>query len=157
MMNDMHLRVILPKNRKLPGWLRIEKNGMPIAEFRVLGRGLGNEPGDTSMSINGNTPTGSYSGSLEPTANLRQEQYGPWGRVRLKPVGGNALMAERLGRGGLLIHGGSLTRLGELKNTQGCLRLGNEDMRELMERIQAEGEIDLMSIQPTIKISVDEF
>jgi len=36
---NVHLNVLLPKNRNHTGWLRVEVNRSPKAEFRVLGRG----------------------------------------------------------------------------------------------------------------------
>lgn len=84
----------------------------------------------------GNTPTGSYSANqIVETATFPQAAYGPWGAVRLQPLSGNALLAENLGRHGLLIHGGapgtSGPWKGSLKPTHGCLRVSNDDMKKL--------------------------
>lgn len=58
--------------------------------------------------------------------------------LRLKAKSGDALIArDTFGRNGLLIHGGSLggpgywRGAGELRATNGCLRLHNEDMLNL--------------------------
>lgn len=136
-MGNIHLRVLLPRNRNLSGWLRVEVEGTPRHEFEVLGRGS-RGPGNTSLLENGNTPTGEYDGSnFAETSSLPQSSYGPYGEVRLRAIGGMAVLAEALGRNGLLIHGGDLSGpgywrgQGQLKATKGCLRLHNRDVLTL--------------------------
>jgi hypothetical protein len=134
------LDVLLPHNRNHPGWIRIEIDGIPIREFRVLGRGSTHVPHHrpnptlSPFLYGGNTPTGEYvSPGIESTAKKSQSSYGPWGAVRLKAVAGQALLAEAVfGRRGLLIHGGSPGRFDGYKPTHGCLRLHNDDMKELI-------------------------
>lgn len=140
----LHLNVILPRNRNSTGWLRVELDGRPIAEFRALGRGS-RGAGDTSFLKRGNTPTGEYRGSFVDTEAWPQKSYGPWGAVRLKPSRGDAVMAEEIfGRRGLLVHGGALGTssywrgAGSLRATWGCLRLSNSDMKQLREVMEAE-------------------
>lgn len=160
----IHLNVLLPRNRNSTGWLRVERDGVPLCEFRVLGRGS-RGPGDTSLLIQGNTPTGEYRGSFEETMNRSVKSYGPWGAVRLKPVSGEAVLAEDIfGRRGLLIHGGSLGGPGywrgkaSLRATYGCLRLSNGDMQSLRRIIEAEQYDEKRKIcrEPDIEISVNE-
>ena len=54
MTRDVHLNVLLPKNRNHPGRLRIEVSGVPKAEFPILGRGstkVGKKPtGNPSLN-----------------------------------------------------------------------------------------------------------
>ena len=105
MTRDVHLNVLLPKNRNHPGRLRIEVSGVPKAEFPILGRGstkVGKKPtGNPSLNpylYAGNTPTGTYtSQGLGDTSHWEQSSYGPWGAVQLRAVSGDALVAEKLG------------------------------------------------------------
>lgn len=88
----------------------------------------------------GDTPTGDYRGSgVVSTAKLNRDSYGPWGAIMLKPVGGEALLAERLGRTGLLIHGGAEGRFDRFRSTRGCLRLHNSDMKTLADIVSDAG------------------
>jgi hypothetical protein len=139
MAEDVHLNVLLPKNRNHTGWLRVEVNGFPKAEFRVLGRGstrvknkpTGN-PARNPFLFAGDTPTGDYvSPGLADTGDWDPDSYGPWGAVRLRAVAGDALLAERLGRNLLLIHGGAAGTFEGYRSTMGCLRLSNSDMLDL--------------------------
>ena len=138
-----------------------------MAEFRALGLGnLGS--GDTSMLEYGNTPTGTYSGRLEETTALPQASYGPWGRVRLRAVSADAVLAEDVfGRRGLLVHGGSpglVASRFNLKSTRGCIRLSNGDMRTLRGIIDDSRhghrgfeEREAMCSEPEITVTVKEF
>jgi hypothetical protein len=75
----------------------------------------------------GNTPTGEY--ALTSVAVLPKPMTGIgtlW--ATLDPVGGQAQVAENLGRRGLGIHGG---RGETLKPTHGCIRLRDSDMAAL--------------------------
>lgn len=147
MPRDVHLNVLLPRNRNLPGWIRVEVNGAPQAEFRILGRGsttvAGQPTGNPTLSpltYAGNTPAGDYvSPGVVSTAGWNQNSYGPWGAIRLQAVGGAALLAERLGRSGLLIHGGAEGSFSGFRSTLGCLRLHNADMRTLVAMISGAG------------------
>lgn len=151
MNSDVQLNVLLPKNRNHAGWVRVEINGVPVNEFRVLGRGSTTETSKTgekkvvNPTLNplmrfGNTPTGEYaSPGIQSTSGLSRSSYGPWGAVRLKAVSGDALLAERLGRSGLLIHGGAPGRFDHFRATHGCLRLYDGDMRQLIALISGAG------------------
>ena len=165
MAQDVLLNVLLRKNRNHPGWLRVEVNGSPQAEFRVLGRGsatvngkpTGN-PTRNPFAEAGDTPTGDYvSPKIVPTGGWSQDSYGAWGAVRLKAVGGDALIAERLGREGLLIHGGAPGRFDGYRSTKGCLRLLNSDMKRLIDLIRSAGsdpralQCNGVSVRVTVK------
>lgn len=148
MAQDVHLNVLLPRDRDTPGWLRVDVDGVPRAEFRVLGRGstkvggipTGN-PKRSPIAYAGNTPTGSYeSPGIVSTADWPQDSYGPWGAVKLKAVEGDALLAERLGRTGLMIHGGARGPFHGYRSTLGCLRLNNFDMKQLTDLLFTAGE-----------------
>ena len=139
----LHLNIVLPRNRDLTGWLRVEKDGRPVAEFRALGRGS-RGAGETSFLERGNTPTGTYRGTgFAETKGRNQASYGPWGAVRLKPTSGHAVLAEDVfGRRGLLIHGGAPATggrwSGSLQPTHGCIRLANDDVWALRDLIEQE-------------------
>jgi hypothetical protein len=155
----LHFFVLLPRNRNLAGRLRVEKDGMLLAEFSALGRGS-RGPGDTSLLKDGNTPTGSYKGSeFIETKGRNLASYGPWGALRLKPESGNAVLAQDVfGRKGLLIHGGALATSGlwkgKLKPTHGCIRLSNSDMKRLREIIEAARYDDIRKMCREIEINV---
>lgn len=162
-MKHIQLNALFPKNRDSAGWLRVEVDGRPVAEFRALARGS-RGPGDTSLLNKGNTPTGTYSANdLIETRNWeKQRSYGPYGAVRLKPISGNAVLAEVLGRSGLLIHGGAPgdqntwpSRLG-LRPTRGCIRLSNADMKELIALLTEARSDGTACLVTDIQLSVQE-
>jgi hypothetical protein len=150
MRHTVLLNVILPKNRNHTGWVRVEIDGTPKKEFHVLGRGsmtvhgkpVSKHPSLSQFVSSGNTPVGSYtSPEIVSTTNWDQSSYGPWGAIRLKAVGGDALLAQDVfGRKGLLIHGGAPGRFDGYKSTLGCLRLSNPDMRQLVQLISDAGD-----------------
>lgn len=171
-MARIHLRVFLPKNRDYNGTMAVDVDGQEVASFPVKGRGS-RGAGDTVFLKGypekkiggGNTPTGTYRGSVEETKNRNEKTFGHNGAVRLNPIGGDALIAARIfGRSGLLIHGGSPTSvdywksLGGLHPTNGCLRLSDENVKALMEIISKNRHDDKMqmSVEPEISISVVE-
>jgi lipoprotein-anchoring transpeptidase ErfK/SrfK len=162
-MPHVHLRVLFFGNRDETGILRVEQDGRVVAEFPALGRGSRGR-GDTSLLKDGNTPTGDYTATgLESTAHRNQKSYGPWGAVRLKPFGGQAMLAERVGqRSGLLIHGGSLGAggywrgEGALRATHGCIRLSNEDMKMLKQILENASLAEISCVAPTVTLSVEE-
>ena len=92
-----------------------------------------------------------------------QKSYGPNGAIRLKALGGDALMAESLGRSGLLIHGGTTGTekywrgKGALRATHGCIRLSNKDVKKLMELIYGARYSDNACNLVDITISVKEY
>ena len=151
-MNNIQIVVGLPKNRDKTGKLSLQINYRTIKTYSVLGRGSrGN--GETSLQIEGNTPTGKYiSTKIEDTSKWKRDSYGRYGAIRLTPMKGNALLAKWNGRKGILIHGGGL-RNGELKPTLGCLRLHNEDIRDLINQI-IKVSIKNNKIQPSIYIKI---
>jgi lipoprotein-anchoring transpeptidase ErfK/SrfK len=164
LMNKVYIDVLLPKNRDKDGKLRLVVNGKTVNEYTVLGRGSRGS-GDTSFLNKGNTPTGSYNGSIESTKGWPKDSYGSNGAVRLKPTDGNAMVAEKIfGRSGLLIHGGATGKKDywrgqdKLRATHGCLRLRDEDVKDLIKHIEKASEVEFYQqcTQPEIIISVNE-
>jgi len=162
-MPHVHLRAVFPKDRDRTGKLRVEQDGQLLAEFTALGRGS-RGGGETSLLENGNTPAGDYvAPGVETTAGRDQKSYGPWGAVRLSPIGGRALLAERIGhRSGLLIHGGSLGGAGywrgsgALRATHGCIRLSNDDMKRLKDILEYVSLAENTCVRPIVTVSVEE-
>jgi hypothetical protein len=160
MARKVHLNVLLPRDRNRPGWLRVEVDEVPVAEFRVLGRGsaTAGNPTRNQFAYAGDTPTGMYSSpGIVSTTDWEQRSYGPWGAVRLRATQGNALLAERVGRTGLLIHGGSPgspTVFGGYRSTLGCLRVSNEDMLRLRNLIFTAAEDAQARTSNAISINV---
>lgn len=137
-MNDITIEVKLDENRSESGILVVKQNGKSVFNAEALGRGnKGN--GVTWDQRDGNTPTGTYIATKwVDTANWPLSSYGPNGAIRLKPKSGNALIAGTdHKRSGFLIHGGSVGGKdywrgeGELRATQGCIRVSNETISKL--------------------------
>ena len=159
MNNQLHFEVRLKKNRSVPGKLfvfEIQSNyrqcsKAPIKKFNILGRGSrGN--GKTQYLNRGNTPTGFYEISeLVNTKKWSRRSYGANGAFRLKPLAGQALVAQEVfGRTGLLIHGGATRKNGKLRPTYGCLRLRNKDVKQLKkivtDRLYSNGQCHELNI-----------
>lgn len=161
-MTKIHLRVVVPKNRDLRGTMRVEKNGRVLREIPVLARGS-RRGGNTAFLENGNTPTGTYAGSLfSSNQGWPLASYGAWGRIQLRPVEGDAVIAEQLfGRTGLYIHGGDLATKGAwkggLKPTYGCLRVSNGDMLFLREVFLEDDDQQMTrATAPVVEVSVTD-
>ena len=66
-----------------------------------------------------------------------RRSYGPV-RIRLDGVAGDALTAKQNGRTGICIHGGALNDRGELRATNGCLRVDDDTAVALASAAEAE-------------------
>lgn len=163
MANEVKLNVILPKNRDHTGWLRVEVDGFPRAEFRVLGRGSTTKNNPTQHGPfleHGDTPTGEYdSPGVASTAGQNEASYGPNGKVLLEPRTGDALLAKWLGRDLFRIHGGAPGAFDNYRATWGCLRLSNQDMYQLRSLLSSASD-DARNLQCkpiTVRLTVREF
>ncbi len=149
------IRVQLPNNRDKTGTLELidPVTGLPLAgPFPVLGRAAlntaennGNSNAD-SLKPFGHTPLGGYrveriqsngDGTSRPI-----EVFGSTGSIVMEPTSGDAATAKANGRVGLLIHAGrqpnSPTPLpSHLKNTNGCLRMLEGDLSDLIHKIES--------------------
>lgn len=107
----------------------------------------GNPAADQLQSY-GDTPTGSYT-VLAVVAYgppySDKHKYGNNGVIKLDPQTGNALTAKYNGRKGILIHGGDLKN-GQLRRTNGCLRMPNDEFAYL------KGLINELSISDPVTI-----
>lgn len=160
-MANLHIKVQLSEDRNHSGIMTVMGPFGVLAQYQVLGRGS-QGAGDTQMKVKGNTPTGEYDASkIVSTDSWSQNSYGPHGAIRLQPISGNALAAEReSSRKGLLIHGGSLGNVdywrgkNELRATHGCLRLSNDDVKRLLDLIWVEGQNEDKLMCEAVKIKV---
>lgn len=128
-----NILVKLHENRDIQGILTLEyDNGMRSGPYAVLGRGEPQYHSDTSKE-NCDTPYGLYSMRwIDPRP---EKGYGPYKRILLDPIGGDALFAKNKGRKDLMIHGGPPSNKTYLVNwgsplniTYGCLRVSDSDM-----------------------------
>lgn len=132
----MQITVTLNRNRNIPGTLRAVSSAGEVLQMACLGKAdrtiaaaHGNPTCDPLKPF-GDTTVGTYSGFLTvPGANLRS--YGPFRRIALHAVAGDAWKAKRNGRAGEMAHGGDLAAGGELRPTEGCVRVANPDMEQL--------------------------
>ncbi|MBL8501557.1 MAG: L,D-transpeptidase [Nitrosomonas sp.] len=154
MPSNLTVQVRLPSNRDQTGELSLIDPITQLPVFGpvpVLGRAAKNiavahgNPARTSTLPFGHTPLGSYSivsilkngtGTSRP-----ENQYGKSGSIVLDPQSGDAAVAKRNGRVGLLIHGGrqanNPTPLpSHLISTSGCLRMLDGDLAKLIEAIK---------------------
>lgn len=154
MTTTLTVRVKLPKDRNKTGTLTLidPTIGLPIAgPFPVLGRAARNtatqkgNPGADSLKPYGDTPLGGYLidriQSNGPGTSRPVEIYGSAGSIVMDPVSGDAAIAEANGRTGLLIHAGrqqfTPTPLpSHLKVTNGCLRMLENDLKNLIIKIE---------------------
>jgi hypothetical protein len=78
-------------------------------------------------------------GFRAPENDNKADRLGPYNRIELIPIGGEALTAAENGRDSLQIHGGHLNAQGNMRPTNGCLRVGNEDMPIILDAITTAG------------------
>jgi hypothetical protein len=149
------IKIALPADRTKTGTLTLIDpltGGALFGPVPVLGRAAldtararGNPTGDPLKQW-GHTPTGTYSvarivANGEGTSRPAQ-RYGKSGSIVLDPTGGDALLAKRNGRTGLLIHAGrhafsSVVPASALKPTNGCIRMLDFQMDALLSNIRA--------------------
>jgi hypothetical protein len=137
--------VTLPENRDYAGTLRLEdEDGDVVAgPFAVCGRAdeaaarrHGNASRNPLLPF-GDTPLGRYriehilpsgTGTQRPA-----DRYGPHGVIVLTPTAGDAALADANGRFHLLIQGGAAAPGQRLRPTNGSLRLGNREQKQLID------------------------
>lgn len=140
---NYHIIANLGSNRDIPGTLKVydEQGKLVLSPVKALGRGtnLPSNGNDHTKQLmrNADTPSGVAKCRLiGPGASLNS--YGPTDRVHLyEAISGNFKEAEKAGRSEILIHGGKprstpSDKWYPLHPTHGCIRLSNEDMKELV-------------------------
>jgi len=151
---NLTIQVQLPSDRNKTGTLTLVDPASGLSLFGpvpVLGRaarntaGMHGNPSGNSLQPYGDTPTGTYdvarivgngNGTSRPIA-----AYGQSGSIVMEPTGGDALVAKKNGRVGLLIHAGrhvfsSVVDARALKPTNGCIRMLDFDMANLITTIK---------------------
>ncbi|MBB6218718.1 hypothetical protein HNQ80_004893 [Anaerosolibacter carboniphilus] len=148
------IEINLPENRDNKGTLKMYANGSVIHTCACLGRGSECPDHTQWWATNGDTPTGSYNGTLI-AADTNVYSYGPYKRINLEPTGGHALEAAQAGRYGFMIHGGDPADTGTpwypLRPTHGCIRVSNADQKKLAELVTANGGTGYIGIYGTQK------
>jgi hypothetical protein len=133
----MLVRVTLPRDRHQLGMLEVLSDDTVLFACACYGKSdnayaaQNGNPERDPLRIGGDLPMGTYSGRVNGVL-LSLHTYGPHPVVRLDPTGGDAAIAERNGRRGLLAHGGALNAQGKLRPTHGCLRLADGDQEQLV-------------------------
>jgi hypothetical protein len=138
------IEIDLPQGRSAAGTLTLRSSSGAVVFGPVSAGGVsdnaaavanGNPQRSTILPF-GDTPTGAY--SIEktvptgPGTSRSASSYGQNGGIVLVPTSGDALLASRAGRTGLMIHGGAPSASGGLRPTHGCVRLSDRDMGGLM-------------------------
>ncbi|MCK8663764.1 L,D-transpeptidase [Pseudomonas azerbaijanoccidens] len=153
---NLTIQVYLPSDRTKTGTLTLIDPLTGLALFGpvpVLGRAArntakakGNASANSLLPF-GDTPTGTYGISsivANGTGTTRPiNVYGQSGSIVLAPETGDALKAKEKGRVGLLIHAGrhaysSIVGPESLKPTNGCIRMLDWDLGQLVEVIKSQ-------------------
>lgn len=162
--------VHVPKDRAKCGQLWLEDSGgrKVAGPFTACAKADGatakkhKNPDRSPLLPYGDTPVGGYrvehvlkvgQGSIYP-----ERSYGDYAAVRLTPASGEAKLAADIGRTGLLIHGGDPGPGGNLRPTNGCIRLSNRDMRALVEALLLlkDGPPQSCVVEQKVKVVVSE-
>jgi hypothetical protein len=102
----------------------------------VADRSLSPNPQRDPTQSYGDTPLGTYRlKGVRVTGSgtkYSADSYGTEGLIALEPTSGQALEAKNNGRVGLAIHGGKPSVSGGLRPTNGCIRVSNENMKDLI-------------------------
>lgn len=159
-----HIVVLLPHDRDRVGTLTLyDDSGRIIAgPFTALGLAdkkdaeRHNNIERDALKQYGNTPLGEYSvaGFLPYKDQDDRTRHGPNGKIVLQASSGQALEADRQGnRKYLEIHGGTL-RGYQLRPTNGCIRVSDDDMKQLMLAILFENRAPTSCKIDTLMVSV---
>lgn len=141
----MRIEVILPRNRWHLGTLQLLDGEDVLMSCPCYSKSDSadaakvNNPTRDPFRRNGDTPTGTYRGTVERRVMEPERSYGKWPPIRLHPLGGDAMTAHNNGRRGLLIHGGHLSKDGKLRATNGCLRVEDRHQNEILYRLRLAG------------------
>jgi hypothetical protein len=141
----MRIEITLPRNRWHLGTLRlldgeVQRLSCPCySKSDSIAAAQAGNPTRDPFRRNGDTPTGRYRGTVERRVMEPERSYGKWPPIRLHPVSGDALTAHNNGRRGLLIHGGHPNNNGNLRATNGCIRIADKHQNELLSLLRAAG------------------
>ena len=140
-----HIVVRLPPDRVAPGTLTAldEAGGVVSGPWPAVGKAdpalaaAHGNPGCDRLRRFGDTPAGAYHllDRLPPSPDARlASRFGPHGALVLRPVGGEAAMADANGRTTLLLHGGD----DPLAAPDGALRVPDAAMAEIVALLPVE-------------------
>ena len=150
----MRLVATLPRNRNIPGELvALDDDGNVIHRCPCLGKAdnakaaeMGNPTRNPLLPF-GDTPTGLYrltkAGPWSPAST-----YGVHPVVVMNPISGDALRAAST-RSGIWLHGGAPGRNSAtafLRPTHGCLRVADDDMRQIWLLAATFGEPETLEV-----------
>ncbi|OQP38619.1 hypothetical protein A4H97_18005 [Niastella yeongjuensis] len=151
--------VQLNADRTLGGQLKVvnSSGAQQGFGFAALGKAANNDaaahgnPGANQLFLFGDTPTGTYSIKTITDGPYKgnTKSYGPNGVFKLDPVSGNAALAETNGRIGILIHGGDLGPNAQLRRTNGCLRMRNDEflaLKTLVQNLSISDPVDVLEV-----------
>lgn len=135
---DAYIDIITPKGRDLQGPLIVFDNTGVLFKIHSLCRG--SNPNRLKAAGNGDTPTGRATTNYNPNAHKGEFSYGNYGLIYLEGIDSEFNIATQNGRAGIAIHSGhtsgyykkSLEDMGKLMATYGCIRIYNNDMKELV-------------------------
>ena len=163
------LNAFFSADRGQVGTLSVNNQITGVVEFGPIPcLGLGRHR--VQGSIYGDTPIGNYQiVGKKPADNggVKFEQFGPNPRLRLKGINGVALDRENVAAGNdalLRIHGGRQSSVGvrKLKSTDGCIRVLDHDMRDLLLFLETRGityplqlKVIEAAYQPIVDVLVD--
>lgn len=138
-----------PFDRAQYGRLVLEDVGkILLGPFPCLGKGGRSKSAKSgNWKLKGNdTPTGEYIGGVKIW--LPAEVYGPNASIALEPIGGNGLIAQKLGRSGFAIHGGRAQD--NLWSTEGCVRVFDRHMQLILAKLDQLGITE-------VNVTIEEF
>jgi len=137
----MKILITLNKDRNLPGTLEV--TGADFGQIACLGRSDGNQaslannPTRSPLKRMGDIPAGRYTARVWQ-ASGRAGTFGPYRRLLLDGIEGDALTAKLNGRSELMIHGGGPSKNGSrggLRPTFGCVRVTNPGMLQILDAL----------------------
>jgi hypothetical protein len=149
-MANLSLKVVLPVDRNNLGTIQLDNNLTGLAVWGpkfCYGRadrgmaGQNGNPNAISTVAWGNTPTGDYDVlGIRTVLPSEMNKYGSQDALSLKGVVGEAMIREANSGHQLLIHGGRPS-FGTvlLRPTNGCLRLLDLDMKDLLGALASDG------------------
>ena len=152
------LRAEFEQDRTQVGLIRLFRHSGGLVKFySALGKAAVDDATDrgnptcSPISLYGDTPLGRYKiiaiSPSGPGTPYDSHRYGDVGVIKLDPIGGDALLAKSVGRTGLLVHGGDPGPHSLLRRTNGCIRMMNSELRDLLDQIDQLGEnVDTLDV-----------
>ena len=128
----MLITITVSAHREQPGKLSLDDFECPCLckADKAFAMAQGN-PNRDPLLPEGDTPTGRYMATVG-VVELPERSYGPYPVIHLRAMSGDALTANRAG---LAVHSGPLNDAGQLRPTHGCIRVADDDQKELVRRL----------------------